>query len=395
MTFLHPTLLALLILTLGACGSEKPPAVARPVRVTTVEPGLRSETVRLTGDIQAEKDIDLAFRIGGRVVERSVNVGDRVEPGQVLARLDPAAEESALTAAKAALDAARGELARAANAFERQESLLAQGFTTRPLFDKAKASYETAQAGVEDAEARLEIARDRMGFTELRARTSGVVTSRAVEPGEVVQAGQSVLRLAGGEGRDAVFDVPARLLERGRSDLPVRIALADDPAVTAQGRIREVASQADAVTRTFRVRVGLEAPPEALRLGSTVNGLVELAQKSVMSIPASALTMDGDLPAVWIVDLTGKTVSQRPVEILRYDPHRVVLAGGLDPGDTIVAAGIQALYPGQRVDPLAFDPALPGGPSSAERPLPRHRGRTRSWSSLGKRPYQSREKHHA
>lgn len=359
----------LLALMLASCGNEQvPQAEGRPVGVVTVAAGQVSDDLQLSGEIQAKKDVGLAFRIGGRVLERPVNVGDRVKAGQVIARLEPTLEQNALTAALAALEAARGEVSTARSTFERQERLMAQGFTTRPRFDQALRAQETAQAGLENAEAQVELARDRLGFTELRTDVAGVVTARQIEPGEVVQPGQVVVQVARDDDRDAVFNVPAAMLAGHLADARIRVALADALAVTAYGAIREVAPQADPVTRTFAVRVGLQDPPEAMRLGSTVVGTIELSTAAIISIPASALTQQGRSPAVWIVDPAKSTVSLRSVDVLRFDPGTVVLSQGLEPGETIVSAGIQALHPGQRITPLPEQRPAPRQQAAASPP---------------------------
>lgn len=349
---------AALLITLAACQEEEiAPSEGRPVSVVRVEAGKLADDIQLSGEIQAEQNVGLAFRIGGRVDERPVTVGDRVAADQVIARLDPTLERNALAAAEAALEAARGEVTTTRNAFERQAELMERGFTTRPRYDQALKAQETAQAQLEDAEAQVELARDRLGFTELRASVAGIVTARNVEPGEVVQPGQVVVQVAREDGRDAVFNVPARLLETQPGDSKIQVALADAPAVTALGRVREVAPQADPVTRTFAVKVGLQDPPEAMRLGSTVVGTLEITSAEVVAIPASALTQQGRSPAVWVVDPEKSTVALRNVDILRFDPDQIIVSQGLEPGDIIVTGGIQTLHPGQLVRQL---PAVPG-----------------------------------
>jgi membrane fusion protein, multidrug efflux system len=169
------------------------------------------------------------------------------------------------------------------------------------------------------------------------------------EPGEVVQAGQMVVRLARQGGRDAVFDVPAQLLRSAPSESEITVRLTDDPSVVATGRVREVAQQADRATRTFEVKVGLSDPPAEMRLGATVTGSVKLASEQVIAIPATALTELNRQPAVWLVDPEKLTVSKRNVELLRHDPGTVVIAQGLETGHIVVTAGIQALHPGQKV----------------------------------------------
>ncbi|WP_112663010.1 efflux RND transporter periplasmic adaptor subunit [Microvirga flavescens] len=344
---------------LAACSrqAEAPQPKSRPVRVLAVEPAKLGDAIVLTGDVQAEKEVSRAFRIGGRVIERPVNIGDRITAGQLLARLDPQTEQNALRAAQAALAAAEGQVSKTRNVYERQASLLAQGFTTRPRYDQARQALQTAQAQVEDAEAQVEAAQDRLAFTEIHADTDGVVTARGAEPGEVVQPGQMIVQVARADGRDAVFDIPARMLQTAVRDPLIEITLMDDPRVTAIGRVREVASQADPVTRTFRVRVGLDHPPEEMRLGATVAGRIDLYSASVIAIPASGLTRFGRDPAVWIVDPATSAVSLRAVSVLRYTPTSVVISQGLHPGEIIVTAGTQALHPGQIIRILPASPA--------------------------------------
>jgi RND family efflux transporter MFP subunit len=224
-----------------------------------------------------------------------------------------------------------------------------RGFTTRANFDQANQGLTTAQARVDDATAQLDIAQDRVSFTELKANVSGTITARTAESGEVVQAGQPIFTVARQDGRDAVFDVPAQVLRAAPTDATVTIALADDPSVTAKARVRSVDPQADPVTRTFRVRLSLIDHPEAMRLGATVTGRLQLEGGKGISIPASALTSIDRQPAVWIVDPASLTVALRNVEVERFDPATAVISQGLEPGDVVVTAGVQALHPGQKV----------------------------------------------
>ncbi len=323
--------------------------VIRPVRTVTVEHRKLGESISLTGHIEAENEVSFAFRLGGRVIERLVNVGDEVKPGQILAKLDPQNEVSALRTAQADLVAAEGQLVKARNAFERQEALLQRGFTTRAQFDVAQQAQRSAQSQVDSSQAQLDNAEDRVSFTELHADASGTVTAVGAEPGEVVQAGQMVLQVARQDGRDAVFDVPAQLLRQAPDSSIIDVALTDDATVKATGRVREVAPQADPTTRTFRVRVGLSDAPAAMRLGSTVTGRVTLASSPEIAIPATALTKFNLQPAVWIVDQDKKTVSTRNVEVVRFDPATVIISEGLNPGEVVVTAGVQALHNGQEV----------------------------------------------
>lgn len=350
-----PTFAALMIvLVLSGCERETAgePPPPRPVRTVVVEKGGLGASVVLTGQIQAEKEVALAFRIGGRIIERSVDRGDRVTPDKVVAKLDPQNELNSLRSARAALAAANARLEQDSNHFDRQDTLLKQGWTTRANFDQAQQALRTAQAAVDDAKAQVEIAEDRVSYTELKASLNGTVTSRAAESGEVVQAGQMVFMVARDSGWDAVFDVPAQVLRTAPGDADVIIALTDDPSITAKGRVRQVDPQADPVTRTFKVRVAVNDPPPTMRLGAAVTGRIEVDHGHGISLPASALTAAGRNPAVWVVDPDSLTVTLKPVEVLRFDPGTVVLSAGLDGGEIVVTAGVQALHPGQKVRPL-------------------------------------------
>ena len=346
------TLLAMAFALVAAgCKREETaePPLPRPVRTVIAEKSELGQSVVLTGQILAEKETALAFRIGGRILERSAGVGDRVTPDQVLAKLDPQNELNALRSARAALSAAEGRLEQDANQFQRQQQLLDRGFTTRVLFDQAQQAYRTSQAAVDDVKAQLEIAEDRVGYTELKANVAGTITARGAEAGEVVQAGQMVFTVARDSGWDAVFDVPAQVIRTAPADADILIALTDDPSVTAKGRVRQVDPQADPVTRTFKVRVSVNDPPPAVRLGATVTGRLDTSSGKGVAIPASALTSVERGPAVWVVDPAKLTVALKPVEVLRFDPGTVVISGGLDGGELVVTAGVQALHPGQKI----------------------------------------------
>lgn len=328
----------------------------RPVRTVTIEKSAAGQPITLTGRIEAEDEVALAFRISGRVLENDRKLGDRVEPGQVVARLESQNERNTLRAAQANLVASQGQLTQARNHFERQDTLLRQGWTTRANHDQAKQALQTAESQVDAAEAQVKTAYDLVSFTELKADAPGVVTAVGPAAGEVVQAGQMIIRLARRNGRDAVFDVSAQVMRTAPSDPRITISLNDDPKVTTTGRVREIAPQADPVTRTFAVKVGLNDPPPAMRLGATVTGRMEGDSVPVINIPATALTKVNSQPAVWVVDPTDKTVSIRNVDVLRFDPARVAVSGGLTTGEVIVTAGVQALHPGQKVRLLGSEP---------------------------------------
>ena len=343
---------------LTACQREAGTAVpvARPVRTITVGKSEAGKQLVFTGRIEAEDEVSLSFRIGGRLLENNGKLGDRVQPGQVVARLESQNEMNGLRQAQAALAAAQGQLVQARNQFERQQTLFGQGWTTNVNFDQAKQAYQTAQSQVDSAEAQLKIAHDLVSFTELKADAPGVLTAIGPAAGEVVQPGQSIVRLARKDGRDAVFEIPAQVIRTAPADSEIKVSLADAPTVTARGRVREVAPQANPVTRTFEVKVGLTDPPPAMFLGATVIGRLETEAVPIIEIPATALTRINQQPAVWVVDPSNSTVSARNVDVLRFDQAMVAVSQGIDTGEVVVTAGVQALHPGQKIRILGSRP---------------------------------------
>ena len=245
---------------------ETAEAEVRPVRSVTIAKREGGNSITLSGRIAAEDEVAVAFRISGRLIERTVNVGDRVRPGQVIARLEQMNERNQLLSAQAALNAANADLVRARDEFGRQKSLIDEGFTTRAQLDQATAAFRAAEAQVKSATAQVSMAQDLVGFTVLTADAAGAVVARGAEPGEVVQAGQMIVRIAIDGGVDAVFEVPPQVVRRTLRARSVAVALTDDPQVTATGRVREISPQADPVTGTFTVRVGLENPPDDMLL---------------------------------------------------------------------------------------------------------------------------------
>jgi RND family efflux transporter MFP subunit len=346
-------LAGLIAATVTGCDKPVPPAPqARPVRAVAAERVAEGETVSLTGHVRSKDQASLAFRLDGRMIERPVNVGDLLTAGQVVAKLDPQIQQNSLRTAEGNLSSLEAQLREARITFWRQQELLKDGWTSRAKFDEAEHKLQTIQAQVDAAQAQVRIAEEQLSYTVLSADAPGTVTAKGAEPGEVVHAVQMIVELAREGGRDAVFDVPEQLNRTGPRDPLVQIALTNDPTVRATGRVREVAPQADATTRTFQVKVGIIDPPQGMELGSTVTGRIKLSAPPGVEIPASALTEANGRPAVWVVDPQSKTVSLREVEVLRHDPATVVISQGLETGDLVVTAGVQTLRPGQKVQLL-------------------------------------------
>jgi RND family efflux transporter MFP subunit len=355
MTFLRPSPLAcvalLALASLVACDQPQEPAPepVRPVRIVVAERSAAADVSSLTGTVEAAETAALSFRTGGRVIERAIGIGDTVEAGQFVGRLESETQRNALQAAQADLVAALGERDRTEADYERQAQLLERGFTTRQRYDMALQAFRAARSAADAAAARLATAEEQLAFTALYADAPGVVTAVGAEPGEVVAAGQMVVTLARDGGRDAVFDVPERLMRMAPPDPVIAVHLTSDPSVRTTGRVREVAPQADPVTRTFRVRIGLIDAPPALRLGSTVTGELTLGRPEGIVLPASALVEHDGSPAVFVFDTETGTVELRPVAVESFELASVLIEDGIVDGEAVVTAGVQALRPGQAV----------------------------------------------
>lgn len=339
------------LLLLGGCqrAVEAPPPEVRPVRAMTVTRSVADNTVTMTGTVQAQTEINQSFRIGGRLTERTVDVGDAVRPGQLIARLDPQNEEASLQAARAQLAAARAQLVEARNNYNRMRDLVVEDAVSRAQFEQAEALLKTAEAQVDSAQQQVNLATNRLGYTRLVSDVAGVVTARGPQPGEVVGAGQMIVQVARDGARDAVFDVAPQIKNAAPKNAEITVSLIDTPGVIAVGRVREVSPRADPVTGTFAVRFRLIDPPPAMLLGSTVSGRLRMTGAPAIELPATALVRADGKTAVWVFDKATGTVSLRNVELGSADANTVRVAAGLQAGDVVVTAGVQALRPGQKV----------------------------------------------
>src|SRR5215470_12832551 len=347
--------MVLAVMPLGACKKKEELApVVRPVRSVVVEKRRVGDPAVGTGHLRARDEVNLAFRIAGRIIERRAGVGDRVEAGQVVALLDSEVERNTRNSAKADVAAAQATLDQSVAFERRQKNLLSERVISPNEYDSALRQLRTAQAQLDAAQARLKSAEEQLTYTELKSDAAGVITEKGAEVGEVVPAGKMILKVAQQSGRDGVFDVPAQALRDGLSvGEQVEVWLADHPDIKARGQVREISPEADPVTRNYQVKVGLSDPPSGMFLGATVVGRVILKADSLIEIPSSALTMIDDKPAVWIVDAKDQRVQRRKIAVARYAPDSIIVSEGLQSGERVATAGVQQLHEGQTVKLLA------------------------------------------
>lgn len=340
---------ALGIALLAGCrGQDAQTHVPLSVKVQSVSLIDYAPTLTLTGEIAARAQGDLSFRITGRIIERKAEVGAYVNVGDVLARLEPREQQADVEAAVASVQAAEAKLRQVTSSFDRQKSLLNQGFTTRRDYDQAEQDYRTAQATLNNARAQLASTRDRLSYTELRAPSSGVITARNMEVGQVVQAAQQVLTLAHNGHRDAVVNVQESVISMIPGG-PIEIALLSDPKIKTVGEVREVAPAVDATTGTVRVKIGIADTPPEMLLGSAVTVTAHAKPRQTAILPWSALASDFGKPAVWLVDPQSHKVTMRRIALESFNSSTIVVRDGLRPGDLVVTTGAQLLRPAQEV----------------------------------------------
>src|SRR5437660_9636276 len=341
-----------LILILGVAGCQKEEKAAatliRPVRTVTVELQEGGEKVSLTGEIQPRYQADLGFRVNGKILERPVDVGTEVKKNDLLARLDPQQYRQDLEVAKAEVVKAEAEVARSQAQEYRQRELLKNGHTTQVAYDQALKTFKTAQAQADAVRAKQVQASENLGYTDLNADNDGVISAIGADPGQVVSAGQMVVRLAQPGEREAVFNIAEGAFKKQPTDPTVRVHLVSNPEIEIAGKVRYISPQADPETRTYTVRVSLPEAPPQMRLGANVVGTVTLDQGETVTIPGSALFQKDGKPAVWLVE-KDKTVQLKPITVERYQGDSVIVGDGLAQGDVVVTAGVQKLLPGQKV----------------------------------------------
>ena len=352
-------------LVLSACSKPAPPEEPiRAVKVVTVGVDSMHSGSEFAGEVRARVESRLGFRVGGKMVRRQAELGQRVKAGDVLAQLDPQDLKLASAASRAQVAAAVTNRDLAAADFKRFKELREQNFISGAELERREAALKAAQAQVDQAQAQASGQGNQASYANLVADVSGVVTSVDAEPGQVVAAGTPVVRIAQDGPRDVVFTVPEDKVALITTGSAVDVQVWATKAVL-KGVVREVAASADPVTRTFGVKVSLDAK-EALALGTTVTVLPQALDRSgiqVIKLPTSAFHQVGKASAVWVLDTASMTVKLQPVQIATADGNEVVVASGLQPGMLVVTAGVHVLSPGQKVtiykEKTAAAPVLP------------------------------------
>jgi RND family efflux transporter MFP subunit len=342
--------LALVAIALAGCNATvaEKAIPTRPVLVATAHYEAESPERSFVGTIKPRIETDMGFRVPGKVAKRLVEVGQTVDVGQPLATLDEVDLKLQAEQAEAELRAATGVLAQAAASETRARELRAKGWATDAQMDQARASADEARARLNRAQRSVELTNNSLSYATLAADSRGVVTATLIDPGQVVAAGQTAIRVARFAEKEAVVAIPETLLGRAKEGTAT-VSLWSEPNRKYVAKLREIAPNADPATRTYLAKFSLPDAGDDVSLGMTATlTLADPATTRVARLPLSALFSEGGDPSFYVVDDKGD-VSLKPVTVKSYESNHIVITGGVDEGARVVALGVQKLDPAQKV----------------------------------------------
>ena len=347
-------LLLILGFAAGLAGCRGEAAVsqesARPVKVARIAAASPKRTLTYSGVVRPRVESALGFRVPGKIIARSVNVGDRLEVEQTIALLDETDLKLAENAARAAVASARSRRDVASDNLERAKVLLPKAIISQAVYDTRRNELDAAAAALDAAQAQLRQAVNAVGYATLKADKAGIVTAVMAEPGQVVNAGQAVASLAESGETEVAIAVPEQDAARIAVRQTAKVTLWAGSGVNLDGRIREIAGQADPASRTYAVRIAIDTPPQTMRLGMTALIALTIQDETApMVVPLTALTEEGGTPIAFVVDTASKAVRKTPVSVAGIAEDGARIASGLQPGDLIVTAGVQFLQDGMRI----------------------------------------------
>jgi RND family efflux transporter MFP subunit len=360
-TLVSTVITVVLPLALAACGEKAatdPRTEAPLVRAATVQ-GAGSAYRSFTGTVAARVQSDLGFRVSGKVLERLVDAGQTVHRGQVLMRIDPVDLKLAVHAQQEAVAAAKARAGQAALEEARYRALRGTGAISASAYEQVKATADAAQAQLSAAEAQADLARNASRYADLVADGDGVVMETLAEPGQVVNAGQPVARLAHAGRREAVIQLPETL--RPAAGSVGQATLFGKEGAASPAKLRQLSDSADRLTRTFEARYVLDGELANAPLGSTVTIQIpdgRSGKPDGLQVPIGALYDAGKGPGVWVISDNPSRVSWRPVAVGSVDDAEAHVTGGIRPGERVVALGAHLLREGAQVRVAAQGPAI-------------------------------------
>jgi RND family efflux transporter MFP subunit len=347
---MHKPLLLLPLLFFAACGKppEPPPEPLRPVKTVRVGVTPGTDGPSLAGEVRARHEVPLGFRVAGKIVECSFDLGDTVHRGQLLARLEPEDYRLAEQASAAGVAEGRSALVLAEAELARFRSLHQKGFVSPAMLDQKQAAADAARSRVEAALAARGQRARQLDYTRLLAEAGGIVTVRECNAGQVVNAGQPVLHLARSGEMEIAVHVPESGLADFRASRSFSVALNAQAGKTYRGKLRELAAAADPATRTYSARIAVGDADAAMLLGMSATVRAQEEGGSIILLPLGAVVSRDGKPGVWKVDDAG-VVRAAPISVDRIEGDSVRVAEGLAVGDIVVTAGANLLRDGEKV----------------------------------------------
>jgi len=345
-------LVAVALGALTACSEEKKveaPEIVRPVKVAEVSEPDIGRKLDYSGSVRARTEMNLGFRVAGKMTERLVDIGQRVKPGDVLARLDAVDYQLAVRRAEADLSAATKQVEISGLARRRAETLAEKNISSQSQLEQAQLANDQAISQKESAQSALDQARNQVAYTDLKATQTGIVTTVSADAGQVVSAGTPVVTVAIDGEKEVQVAVPEMDIGNFKPGKTVKARFWSATDLVLDGKVREVAGSADPQSRTFAVRVSLPEDGRIL-LGMTANiAAVEDNATQTWSIPLAALAKRGDQPVVWIVDRQKSVVNSRPIKVADFSDNGVRVSEGIAKGDLVVSAGTQFMKEDMKV----------------------------------------------
>jgi RND family efflux transporter MFP subunit len=318
------------------------------VRTAVIGAAPAEQSYTYSGEVRGRYESQLAFQVGGKIVRRNVDLGKRVRAGEALMQLDPKDIQQTVNISSAQVYSAESQLKLAENNLARYRKLFEQNAVSRMQYEQYQSAYDAALAAVRQASAQYAQGANQLDYSTLYADADGVIAGIDAEAGQVVAAGQSVITLVRDGETEVEISVPENRIDEVRKATQVNVTFWALPDTVVGGKVREVSPIADKVTRTYKVRIALVKAPPEIELGMTVTVTIGSAgRQAAIFVPLAAVYQEKDIPAVWVV--TGGAVTLRPVKIGPYGDAKVQVLSGLNPGDTVVTAGVHKLREGQKV----------------------------------------------
>jgi multidrug efflux system membrane fusion protein len=364
-------LLAMIALSavVAGCSEEKVETkeILRPVKVVEIATAGEARELDYSGSVKARTEMNLGFRVAGKITERLVNIGDRVKPGDLLARIDPTDYELAVKTAEANLIAAEKQVQTTALTKERAEQLFKRSFSSKAELDQATLAYDQAVSTRDAAASSLSQAKNQVAYANLKSDQNGIVTAINADIGQVVGSGTPVVTVAVDGEKEVEIAVPEMDISEFKPGKPVKVGFWSNDALVIDGQVREVAGSADQRSRTFSVRVSLPNDPRVL-LGMTATVKTPAGgSQPLVSIPLSALARKDGKDIVWVIDRNASTVHPRGITLADFAGDGVRITDGLQPGDLVVAAGTQFMAEDLKVKlPASGNPSVEQQSARAE-----------------------------